>query len=98
MKFYAKTYKEGDNLVVACCDDNIRGKIFEEGELILHVKESFYCGDLLGDSDLRLLLGRATIANMVGDGVVKIAISCGIIDENNVLSIGGVPHAQMVRV
>jgi len=98
MKFYAKTYKEGNNLVVACCDDNIRGKTFEEGELILYVKESFYCGDLLEGSDLRLLLERATIINMVGNGVVKIAISCGLIDEKNVLRIGGVPHAQMVRI
>ena len=98
MKFYAKVYREGNDVLVACCDDDIRGKTFEEGDLVLHVTESFYCGELLEGPELCSLLEKATVVNMVGKKVVKLAVGAGLIDEKNVLSIKGVSHAQMVRM
>ncbi len=98
MKFYAKVYREGKDIIVACCDDDIRGKTFEEGELVLHVKESFYCGELLEGPELCSLIEKATVVNMVGKKVVKLAVGAGLIDERNVLKVNEVPHAQMVRM
>ncbi len=98
MKFYAKVYREGNDTLVACCDDNLRGKTFEEGDLILHVEESFYCGELFDDTELCSLLEGATVANMVGERTVELAISKGLIDKGNILRVRGVPHAQMVRI
>lgn len=98
MKFYAKVYREGKDIIVACCDDDIRGKTFEEGELVLHVKESFYCGELLEGPELCSLIEKATVVNMVGKKVVKLAVGAGLIDKRNVLKVNEVPHAQMVRM
>ncbi|MEE9474320.1 MAG: DUF424 family protein [Candidatus Hydrothermarchaeaceae archaeon] len=98
MKFYAKVYREGKDIIVACCDDDIRGKTFEEGEMVLHVKESFYCGELLEGPELCSLIEKATVVNMVGKKVVKLAVGAGLIDERNVLKVNEVPHAQMVRM
>jgi hypothetical protein len=98
MKFCAKVYREGKDILVACCDDDIRGKTFEEGELVLHVMESFYCGELLEGPELCSLIEKATVVNMVGKKVVKLAVGAGLIDERNVLKVNEVPHAQMVRM
>ncbi len=98
MKFYAKVYREGKDIIVACCDDDIRGKTFEEGELVLHVKESFYCGELLEGPELCSLIEKAAVVNMVGKKVVKLAVGAGLIDKRNVLKVNEVPHAQMVRM
>jgi hypothetical protein len=98
MKFYAKVYKEGKDILVACCDDDIKGKTFEEGELVLHVRESFYCGELLEGPELCSLIEKATVVNMVGKRTVKLAVKAGLIDEKNVLKVKRVPHAQMVRM
>lgn len=98
MKFYAKVYREGKDIIVACCDDDIRGKTFEEGEMVLHVKESFYCGELLEGPELCSLIEKATVVNMVGKKVVKLAVGAGLIDKRNVLKVNEVPHAQMVRM
>ncbi|MEE8402186.1 MAG: DUF424 family protein [Candidatus Hydrothermarchaeaceae archaeon] len=98
MKFYAKVYREGKDILVACCDRNIRGKTFEEGELVLQVTESFYCGELLEGPELCSLLEKATVANMVGKGVVELAVGAGLVDENNVLWVRGIPHTQLVRM
>jgi hypothetical protein len=84
MKFYAKAYRDGSEFLVACCDENISGKTFEEGERILEVKESFYCDNLF--------------ENIVGEEIVKLAIKEKIILEQSVLRVKGVPHAQMVKM
>lgn len=98
MKFYAKTYRDGDEYLVACCDEDISGKTFEEGERILEVAESFYCDKILEKRDVRSLLQEATILNIVGERIVKLAISEGIILEQSVMRVKGVPHAQMVKM
>jgi hypothetical protein len=98
MKFYAKTYTDGDEYLVACCDEDICGKTFEEGELILEVAESFYCDKILGRRDVCSLLQEATILNIVGKRIVKLAISEGIILKQSVMRVKGVPHAQMVKM
>jgi hypothetical protein len=85
-------------LLVACCDEDIRGRTFEEGELILEVRESFYSGEFLEGKEVCSLLRKATIVNIVGEKIVKLAVGEGIIEEKNVLRVKGVPHAQMVKM
>ena len=43
-------------------------------------------------------LRLATIANLVGEEVVRIAVEEGFIDESCVLRVDGIPHAQMVLI
>ncbi len=43
-------------------------------------------------------LGMATIANLVGKKTVDIAVKHGFVDRACVLTIGGVPHAQIARM
>lgn len=93
---YVKTYKEQEEFVVAACDEEILGGSFFEGELKLDVKEDFYMGELMDIDKIGELLSMATIANLSGNKVVDKAIELGFIDEENVLSIGGIKHAQMV--
>jgi hypothetical protein len=42
------------------------------------------------------VLRTATIANMVGAEAVKCGVEAGIVHEEGVVMIGGVPHAQFV--
>ena len=98
MKFHVKVHRDGSELLVASCDDGIRGKKFTEGERVLDVAESFYCDELLDGAEVCALMKEATILNLVGDEIVKLAISEGIILEQSVLRVKGIPHAQMVRM
>ncbi|OYT28985.1 hypothetical protein B6U98_03495 [Thermoplasmatales archaeon ex4572_165] len=47
---------------------------------------------------LKKYLKDATIANLVGETCIKIAINMDLIDQSNVIYIQGIPHAQMVRM
>lgn len=90
-----KVYKVRGETVVAACDREILGQKFEEGELVLDVKKSFYYEAYVTEQTFINSMKVATIANLVGERVVSLAIREGYIDEENVIKIKGIPHAQM---
>ncbi len=91
---YVKVYRTGAEVLVAACDQEIIGMKFREGELIVWAKESFYKGDLVTRGELVQLLRSCTIANLVGEEAVSAGLEAGILDEENIIEVQGVPHAQ----
>lgn len=94
----AKKYRTEREFLVAVCDKELLGKTLKEGEFSFHVSPEFYGGEEISEEELRELLTDATIANLIGERCVSLAIKMGFIDEEMVLFIEGVPHAQMVRM
>ncbi len=95
---YLKVHRVSGEVMVAVCDCELLGKTFDEGELSLTVEAAFF-GEMEADSQkVTKALSGATIANMVGDRAVACAIETSCIEGKNVLRIGGVPTAQMVRM
>ena len=90
-----KIYKIRSEILLAACDRELLGKKFEEGELQIDVKREFYFESYVSERTFLNSMKIATIANLVGERVVNLAIQEGYIDENNVIRIDGVPHAQM---
>lgn len=95
---YLKIHNMESEIMVAACDRELIGKTFSEGELRIHVSKEFYKGESATDAEVIEALQKATIANLLGERAVACAIKSGVIDQDNVITIGGVPHAQMVRM
>ncbi|MFB6154589.1 MAG: DUF424 domain-containing protein [Haloferacaceae archaeon] len=88
-----------EGLLVSVCDDDCLGETYENGDVSLTVTEEFYGGDEaeLADSEAVVeSLTRATVANIVGERAVDVAVEAGIVDENNVLDVGETRHAQLL--
>ncbi len=86
--------------VIAICDEELLGKKFEEGRFQLNLKENFYKGEKKSDSQIAQLLinARAEDAtfNIIGEKSVKTAIKTGIIKQDAVKKIQGVPFALVL--
>ena len=93
-----KMYKQGNDLLLAACDENLIGKEFEEGKYHLEISEKFYKGEKITKEVLKKFLEESTIANLVGKETIKCAIEFGLIDPDRVIKIKGIPHAQMVKM
>jgi hypothetical protein len=83
--------------VVALVDSELLGKRLEEGKRQLEIKEGFFKGDEVDrEKALFILAGQlredATF-NIVGPKAVQCAIEAGVIDEDSVAIIQGVPFA-----
>ncbi|WP_435348094.1 DUF424 domain-containing protein [Haloarchaeobius sp. HRN-SO-5] len=87
-----------EGLLVSVCDPGLIGETFEEGDLSLTVTEEFYGGAEVGEDDVVDSLQRATVANIVGERAVRVAVDAGVIDEESVLAIEDTLHAQLLRL
>jgi uncharacterized protein len=83
-------------LLVSVCDSEILGETFEDGEVSLTVTEEFYAGEEADEERVVDGLARATVANLVGERCVALAIDHGFVEESNVLEVGGTVHAQLL--
>lgn len=93
---YLKSYSVNKEILVAVCDSELIGRTFREGELHLSVNEDFFRGHPADEDEVKKALEDATIANLVGEQSVACGIDSGIVDEHCVITIDGIPHAQMV--
>jgi len=90
-----KIYRKGGEVLLAACDAELLGKQFSERGLRLNVS-SFYDGVVVSGKELARNLRLATIANLVGEEAVSVAVKEGFIDGRCIIRVEGVPHAQMV--
>jgi hypothetical protein len=88
-----------EGLLVSVCDSECLGETYVEGEVTLDVTEGFYGGDEATEADEETIvasLTRASVANIVGERAVSVAVEAGLVDEERVLSVDGTPHAQLL--
>ena len=90
--------KTGNTVLLAICDAEILGKTLREGKIVFHVKEEFYRGAKVGIEEAIAIIENSTIVNMIGKNVVQKAIEKGYVHPEAVLSVEGIPHAQIVKV
>ena len=88
-----KSYRD----VVAVCDSELLGKRFEEDQLQLDVKENFYKGkETSPKQTIRIMqdmFKEDATFNIVGEESTQTAIEAGIIAEENIGRIQGIPFA-----
>ena len=97
-KIYMKVYHTGGDVLLAACDAELVGKRLHFGDVDFVVSKEFDA-DVLGDEEmLKRHIKIATIGNLVGRHAVKCAIEMGVVDEENVIMIEGIPHAQFALI
>ncbi|MDO8460495.1 MAG: DUF424 family protein [Nanoarchaeota archaeon] len=91
---YVKIHKSYRS-VVAVCDVDLIGKLFEEGKKQLHARESFYKGEDLNYEEvvkvLKIQSREDATFNIIGEKSVKAAIDAEIITEDEVAYVQGIP-------
>ena len=91
-----KSYRD----VVAICDSELLGKCFEEDIFQLDIKESFYKGDKKTEQEVIQIIidmkSEDATFNIVGERAVNAAIKAGLISEDSVRTIQGIPFVLVL--
>jgi len=98
VQMYMRIRDMQGEFLVSICDQECMGNIYSEGKLSLKITPSFYGEQLVSLDKAINELKKATIANLVGNAIIKECIRCGLIHEKGVIWIDGVPHAQIIRM
>ena len=86
--------KNGD--VLAACDEDLVGKKFEEKELVLDIRKSFYLDKIIDGGEFSRMLAGADNINLVGEQTINIAKRDKLV--NSVGRIKGIPYAIIFRL
>ena len=93
-----KIHKDGfGRAIVAVCDNDLIGKIIEEGKKVLDLSAEFYKGEIKSENEIELSMKIAYSLNIVGKDSIEFAIKIGVIERQNVNTIGGIPYAQSIN-
>ena len=86
--------------VVAVCDKELLGKVFESGKFQLDVKESFYKGKEVSEEELLEIIRKMSredaTFNIVGKKSINMALKAEIITQEGIKRIKGVPFSLVL--
>jgi len=96
---YLKVHERMGKKVVALCDEELLGEVYEEGDLVLDLKKykDFYAGKIVDEEEAKKHLKRFDSANIVGEKSVLLAISLGLCKKSEVKTIAKIPHIQIYK-
>ena len=87
--------------IVIICDSNLIGKKFDEGKFQLNLKENFFNGEEKTEQEtteiIKDMIREDATFNIVGDKSISVALKTGIISENGVKKIQGIPFALILH-
>lgn len=96
--FRMRVYREEGEVLLAASDEDVVGETLQGEGVSLSVEASFY-GEEVADAETVLRqLRTCTMANLVGEEVVALAVEHGHVDPDSVAEVGGVPHAQLAQM
>lgn len=97
--FWGKVFGAKREIVLAICDDNLLDKKIKTKKLEVKISKKFYGERIIEDEATAVrMMKRCTIANLTGERIVTLAQKHGFITKENIISIGGIPHAQFVKL
>ncbi|MBU0461357.1 MAG: DUF424 family protein, partial [Nanoarchaeota archaeon] len=91
-----KTHQAKGGILLAVCDTEILGKKFETDRLQLDLTSNFYKGEEKTEKELEQMIKTAYMLNLVGKKSVGFAIERDLVSADRIITIQGVPHAQVV--
>jgi hypothetical protein len=83
--------------VVAACDAELVGQDLPIGDAgrTVRVSAQFYGERRVSREELLWALQRATVANLLGERVLRLAEEGGFVQPGGSGTLGGVPHAEI---
>ncbi|MCK5473852.1 MAG: DUF424 family protein [Candidatus Aenigmarchaeota archaeon] len=95
MNFFSKRHSTEKGIVVAVCDKDIAGQVFEENEFVLDIDKDFFCGGNITETELLEILKNAHSANICGNKVIEFLVEKNILEDEQVKTIAGVKYAMV---
>ncbi|MHB1434781.1 MAG: DUF424 domain-containing protein [Thermoplasmata archaeon] len=98
--FVMRVHRVRSETVVAVCDADLVGRrlpVGNQGRTVT-VSPQFYGDRPVGREEVEWALKRATIANLLGERTLALALEMGLVADGGAGRLGGVPHAEIFTV
>ena len=98
MTYILKIHESENKQLVAICDSELLGKVFEQNNFILDIDEDFFGGDKVGEKTILDSINSAHTINASGNKIVEFLLSKNIIKTSQVKTIDGVKYVVILKI
>lgn len=98
MRFWSRIFRTKYEVIVAICDENLIERNLKFKNFDLKISKKFYGEKLIDELEAIKIMEIATIGNLFGKNIVKLAEKHGFISKENIIFIQRIPHAQFVKI
>ncbi|MFC1741275.1 DUF424 domain-containing protein [Nanoarchaeota archaeon] len=91
-----KIHPTPNGRMLAICDSELLGKVFEEDDKQLNLDSQFYKGEEMPEDKLKEIIKTCYVINAVGKESTGFLLKEDMIKEENIMEISGIPHTQCV--
>ena len=91
MQFSVRVTDYQKNIMLNMCDAELIGKEVVDGELKIHISESYYGKQIVSKDEATSFLKSASILNLVGKDTISLSTDLGIGLKSGVKTISDVP-------
>ncbi|HET6641504.1 MAG TPA: DUF424 family protein [Nitrososphaeraceae archaeon] len=95
--YAARTTRYSDSLMISVCDADLVGKTLTQGEMVISLSGDYFQEEVIEKEEAADLLNKCSIANLVGEKIVAMAISMGLAKEASVKRICGIPFLMIFK-
>jgi hypothetical protein len=96
-RYAVRMIKYQGSTMINICDIELIGAKLEKDEFLIEITKEYFQQDIIEDSQARELLRSCSIANLVGQRIVKQAIELGLAKEMSIKRISGVPFLMIFK-
>jgi hypothetical protein len=96
-RYGLRTMKYQGSTMINICDIELIGLKLEQGELIVDLSKEYFQQEIIEDSQAERLLRSCSIANLVGERIVKMALDLRYAKEVTIKRISGVPFLMIFK-
>jgi len=93
-----KTHSKDGKILVAVIDSELAGQVIEEGNTQLDLRSDFYKGQEATRDEAGDLMRNADMVNLVGEEAIKLGVQEGVVDQQHVKRVKGIPFAQGLTI
>jgi hypothetical protein len=98
MSFSIKLTDYNKNVMLNICDADLLGKKITEKQLKVHISQSYYGEKIVEKEEAKTLLKNSSIINMVGKEIISLSTILGIVSEDGIKEIDGVPFLIVYKM
>jgi hypothetical protein len=96
-RYAVRMIKYQGSTMINICDIELIGAKLEKDELLIEITKEYFQQDIIEDSQARKLLRSCSIANLVGERIVKQALDLGLAKEMSIKRISDVPFLMIFK-
>ena len=93
-QYYVRKMRYQGSLMINICDENLLGMTIKDESVNIEITRDFF-NELMSEEEIQYLLKKCSIANLIGERVIKKTLKLGLAKKESVKVISNTPFLMI---